>query len=134
MIFKSKVDIWMGAIFIAVPLAMIYGVITEPDAILMLITALIIVLFATLFFGTKYIIEDKVLIIYGGIFKKRIPIEQIRSLRPSKNPFSAPALSLDRIEITFDDPYSGITLVSPKDKEAFVKKLLEVNPNIKLVS
>ena len=132
MIFKSKVDWWMAVIFLAVPISMIYGVITEPDAILMLVTTIVIVLLATLFFGTKYIIEDGELIIYGGIYKKRIPIEQIRSLRPSKNPFSAPAMSIDRIEITYNKTYSEVILVSPKDKEGFVKRLLEINPNIKL--
>lgn len=133
MVFKSKVDIWMAIIFILIPISMIYGVITEPSAILLLITALIIVLLCILFFGTKYVIEEDELIVYGGIYKKRIQIRQIRSLRPSKNPLSAPAMSIDRIEITFD-PHIQVILVSPKDKELFVKKLLEVNPDITLKS
>lgn len=123
----------MAIIFIVVPMSMIYGVITEPSAILLLITALIIVLLCILFFGTKYVIEEDELIVYGGLYKKRIQIKQIRSLRPSKNPLSAPAMSIDRIEITFD-PHIQVVLVSPKDKELFVKKLLEVNPNISLKS
>ncbi|MEK4423763.1 PH domain-containing protein [Solibacillus sp. FSL K6-1523] len=41
-------------------------------------------------------------------------------------------MSIDRIEITFD-PDMQVTLVSPKDKELFVKKLLEINPTIKLL-
>lgn len=110
---------------------MLYGVITEPSAILFLVTTVIIVLLTILFFGTKYVIEEDELIIYGGLYKKRIRIEQILSLRPSKNPLSAPALSIDRIEITFD-PHIQVILVSPKDKELFVKKLLEVNPVITL--
>ena len=69
-----------------------------------------------------------------NVFKKeKIAINQITSLRPTKNPLSAPAISLDRIEITFN-PHMQIALVSPKDKETFVKKLLEVNPSIKLNS
>lgn len=133
MVFKSKVDIWMAIIFIFVPISMIYGVITEPSAVLLLVTAFIIVLLCILFFGTKYVIENDDLIVYGGIYKKRIPIKQIRSLRPSKNPLSAPAMSIDRIEITFD-PHIQIILVSPKDKELFVKKLLEINPSITVKS
>ncbi|MER2256125.1 MAG: PH domain-containing protein, partial [Priestia megaterium] len=91
MVFKSKVDIWIAIVFIFVPISMIYGVITEPSAVLLLVTALMIVLLCILFFGTKYVIEKDELIVYGGIYKKRIPINQIRSLRPSKNPLSAPA-------------------------------------------
>ena len=132
LIFKSKVDWWMAFIFLAVPISMVYGVITEPNAILMLVTTIIIVLLATLFFGTKYVIEDGELLVYGGIYKKTIPIEQILSLRPSKNPLSAPAMSIDRIEITYNNSFSEVILVSPKDKEEFVKMLLEINPNIKL--
>lgn len=133
MVFKSKVDIWMAIIFIFVPISIIYGVITEPSAVLLLVTAFIIVLLCILFFGTKYVIEKDELIVYGGIYKKRIPIKQIHSLRPSKNPLSAPAMSIDRIEITFD-PNIQVILVSPKERELFVKKLLEINPRITLKS
>ncbi|MER2028829.1 MAG: PH domain-containing protein [Solibacillus sp.] len=133
MIFKSKVDIWMAIIFIFVPISMIYGVITEPSAVLLLVTAFIIVLLCILFFGTKYVIEKEELIVYGGIYKKRIPIKQIRSLRPTRNPLSAPAMSIDRIEITFD-PHIQVILVSPKERELFVKKLLEINPSITVKS
>lgn len=133
MVFKSKVDIWMAIIFIFIPISMIYGVITEPSAVLLLVTVFIIVLLCILFFGTKYVIEKDELIVYGGIYKKRIPIKQIRSLRPSKNPLSAPAMSIDRIEITFD-PHIQVILVSPKEREQFVKKLLEINPSITIKS
>ena len=133
MVFKSKVDIWMAIIFILVPISMIYGVITEPSAVLLLVTAFVIVLLCILFFGTKYVIEKEELIVYGGIYKKRIPIKQIRSLRPTKNPLSAPAMSIDRIEITFD-PHIQVILVSPKERELFVKKLLEINPSITVKS
>ncbi|MGE7984457.1 PH domain-containing protein [Solibacillus sp. NPDC093137] len=133
MVFKSKVDIWMAIIFILVPISMIYGVITEPSAVLLLVTAFVIVLLCILFFGTKYVIEKDELIVYAGIYKKRIPIQQIRSLRPSKNPLSAPAMSIDRIEITFD-PHIQVILVSPKERELFVNKLLEINPSITVKS
>ncbi|WP_234417291.1 MULTISPECIES: PH domain-containing protein [unclassified Lysinibacillus] len=132
MVFKSKIDRWMSVIFILLPIVMLYAVITEPDIATIIMTVLIIILLAVLVFGTKYVIDSDELIIYGGIYKKRIKIAQITSLRPTKNPLSAPAMSLDRIEILFD-PHSQMTLVSPKDKEMFVKKLLDVNPDIKLV-
>lgn len=132
MVFKSKIDRWMSVIFILLPIVMLYAVITEPDIATIIMTVLIIILLAVLVFGTKYVIDSDELIIYGGIYKKRIKIAQITSLRPTKNPLSAPAMSLDRIEILFD-PHSQMTLVSPKDKEMFVKKLLDMNPDIKLV-
>lgn len=69
MVFKSKVDIWMAIIFIFVPISMIYGVITEPSAVLLLVTAFMIVLLCILFFGTKYVIENDELIVYGEFIK-----------------------------------------------------------------
>ena len=90
---------------------MIYAVITEPDAVMILITALMILLLVVLFFGTRYVIDGEELIIYGGIYKKRVPIKQIKSLRPTKNLISAPAMSLDRIEIMFDPNTQSGTLV-----------------------
>ena len=44
MVFKSKVDSWMAIIFLFIPIVMIYAVITEPDAVMILITALMILL------------------------------------------------------------------------------------------
>ncbi|MEK4423764.1 PH domain-containing protein [Solibacillus sp. FSL K6-1523] len=88
MVFKSKVDIWMGAIFIFVPAVMIYGVITEPDIVIIVVTVALIALLGTLFLGTKYVIQDNELVVHGGISKTKIDIAQIRSLRPSKNPLS----------------------------------------------
>ena len=132
MVFKSTVDIWMAAIFICVPAIIVYGAITEPDIVIIVVIIALIVLLATLFFGTKYVIIGNELIVHGGITKTKINIAQIRSLRPSKNPLSAPAMSIDRIEITFD-PDMQVTLVSPKDKKLFVKELLEINPTIKLI-
>jgi hypothetical protein len=133
LVFNSKIDIWMGAIFALLPIIMIIGAIKEPDFVALIVTVLMIILLAVLFFGTKYVIADDELIIYGGIYKKKIAIHQITSLRPTKNPLSAPAMSLDRIEITFN-PHMQIALVSPKDKGTFVKMLLEINPSIKLNS
>lgn len=133
LVFKSKIDLWVGAIFALLPIIMICAVIEKPDVVPIVITVLLIGMLIVLFFGTKYAIVGDELIIYGGIYKKKIAINQITSLRPTKNPLSAPAMSLDRIEITFN-PLMQIALVSPKDKETFVNKLLEVNPSIKLAS
>lgn len=51
-------------------------------------------------------------------------------LRAAKNPLSAPALSIDRIEILYGK--YGIALVSPKNRVQFVKALLAENPGIEV--
>ncbi len=63
-------------------------------------------------------------------FLKPIPISSINRIYKTKNPLSAPALSLDRIAIVYNK-YDEI-LISPKDREDFIKTLLAINPEIKV--
>ncbi|MFQ5610075.1 MAG: PH domain-containing protein [Woeseiaceae bacterium] len=43
-------------------------------------------------------------------------------MQPTRNPLSSPALSLDRLKITYG-PKNRKVLVSPADKESFVQAL-----------
>ncbi len=64
---------------------------------------------------THYTINNDLLEIKCGfLFKKKIKISTIVSIKESRNPLSAPALSLDRMEIKYNN-YDFI-LLSPKDK------------------
>jgi len=48
---------------------------------------------------------------------------------------SAPAPSLDRLQVNYREKDGGIgfTLISPKDKEAFVRDLAQVAPRMRVV-
>lgn len=71
---------------------------------------------------------DELTIRCGILFKRTLSVQSIRSIRPTRNPLSAPAASLDRLEISFNK--FDTILVSPKDKEGFIGQLRAVNPNI----
>lgn len=81
-----------------------------------------------IWFKTGYVIEHDVLKIKYGPVKKKIRIEDIYSIREAKNPFSALALSMDKLEINCRN-YKTIS-ISPKNKKEFIDILLTVNPNI----
>ncbi|XOQ14255.1 MAG: PH domain-containing protein [Shouchella clausii] len=69
-------------------------------------------------------------IVYGPI-RKTIDIHDIRTIRSKIDPFIDPALSMDKIEINYGQ-FETIS-ISPKRKDEFISKLLEKNPNIKML-
>ncbi|WP_421385008.1 PH domain-containing protein [Bacillus salacetis] len=90
--------------------------------------------------STYYEIKGKTLKVVAGPIRYNIEISSIKSVRPSRNPLSSPALSLDRLEIQYSNPTGKVetrnswrtVLISPKDKEEFIQGLLNINPNIEV--
>jgi len=127
-IYRSKVDTWLaGAIVAAVVVVLIVGfsVVSGPVPAKWLIGVPIILLGAVLplwlLVSTNYRITDQNLLIRSGPFRWRIPIREIRSVRPTRNARSSPALSLDRLLITYGCGQS--CMISPSDKEGFLDEL-----------
>jgi hypothetical protein len=95
--------------------------------VLTIITLLIYALFKT----TYYTIDENKLIIRSFfIVNKKVNVQSIKIVRESRNPISAPAASLDRLEVisTVDS-----VLISPKDKNTFIEEITTINPRIKVV-
>ncbi|WP_255585119.1 PH domain-containing protein [Virgibacillus saliphilus] len=83
-------------------------------------------------FRTGYKIEDEIIMVRYGPIKMKVPINNIQMIKKRKNPFTAPALSTDKLELVsgrFD-----VISVSPEDQEEFIKQILEINNEIKLDS
>ena len=63
-------------------------------------------------------------------------VAAIKAIKSCKSFLWGPALSSDKLAITFTDrsvlKLSGPMYISPKDKERFVGQLLEINPDIKI--
>lgn len=84
-----------------------------------------------LFLTTNYTIEgDQLLIKSGFLFRKTVPIPDIRKINETHNPLSAPATSLDRLEIVFGK-YESV-LISPKQKHEFIKHIQSINPGVEV--
>lgn len=82
-----------------------------------------------IFSSTYYDVDDSNLVISSSfMYKRTIPINSIIKISETKNPLSAPALSLDRLEIK---PQKGeAVMISPKDKIEFINHLRRINPKI----
>ena len=115
-------------------ISLLYFLYTEFNltGLLTLIGLFIIINYLVL--TTKYVIykdSKKLLVKSGFIVHKNIPIESIKSIKKSKNWISSPALSIDRIEITYNK-FDSI-LISPKNRVQFINELQQINPTINYV-
>ena len=76
-------------------------------------------------YPVTYEITENELVIRSG--KRKIPVElsSIESVRPSRNPLSSPAWSLDRLRIDYHRK-GKLTwlLISPEDRSAFLNELM----------
>lgn len=85
-----------------------------------------------LFMTTYYQIQgDQLKIRSGFIVNKTLDINTIKKVVATGNIISAPATSLDRLELLYNR-YDSI-LVSPKDKTGFINELLTVKPDIEVI-
>jgi hypothetical protein len=91
-----------------------------------------LIIILPIYLQTYYTItaDDKLKVKCGFLINITIDINTIKKIKKSKNPFSAPALSLNRIEI-FYGKYDSV-LISPKNRGEFAESLKQINPNIDL--
>ena len=102
-----------------------------PRVILPILLILLTFVFIYGFFNLRYTIDKDRLDIYYGFFsyKLSIDINSIRKIEKSRSILSAPAASMNRIEIHYNK-FDSI-LISPKDQQEFINDLCQINPNIK---
>lgn len=141
MYFPSKKDAWLGLIIWGSVLLVASIYIFEDDSIglqiygFMDIVGFILILLTITFllwvwYGTGYKIEKGLIKIKSGPFRSSVKINEIKKIRATKNPLSAPALSIDRIEILYGK--YDMTLISPINKLKFIEYLVTENPEIKI--
>ena len=112
-------------------LVMVVPAIINQEVVGLFIALPIAFFMGWLWFTTGYLVEDNVLKIKFGPFRKTVQIQQISKMNKSKNPISAPALSIDRIEIIHGKFFDGV-FISPRHEREFVKLILQENPDIVL--
>lgn len=148
--YRSQVDLWLAVVLAVPPLAiaslLVRGIQTGRTEDLVgggIVGLLIAALYAGLLFPIRYGISRHELIIQAGWLRQRIALAAITEVYPTRNPLSAPALSLDRLHVQYDprlvnasDPAgqssaSGSRLnrffhsqrISPADRAAFLSDL-----------
>ncbi len=122
--FKSKVDWWFYLVLGALPvmmLATLLPAVTAGHMSLLLVGFILLLSLGLpfwLFLSTNYQINDDQLLIKAGPFKWVVPVNEIESVSPSNSPLSSPALSMDRLELSYSK--GKRLLISPADKTAFL--------------
>ena len=127
--FPSKIDGWvipvMVIAFAGVVFALIVVMATVTPWPVRVLTAVVMVLVMFLLFSvfrsTYYEVGDADLRVVSGPFRWTIPLDQITDVTPTRNPLSSPALSMDRLKISYGK--RKFVLISPADKDGFVAAL-----------
>jgi hypothetical protein len=134
--FRSKVDAWFVALPILIALRLLWPVPGHLRAggqipwTNLIMPVVLLLFFYLLTRSIRYEITDDALIVHQPLFKCVIPLATIYKLRASRSLLSAPALSLDRIEILASKgPY---VVISPRDKTGFVRAIQQRVPNVQL--
>ena len=129
-VYRSKVDWWLGLILIGSAGLMIW-IVLEPiirgegiDWGITMVAILTLLIILPLFF-MKYILYSDHLYISCGIYGKvRIPYEMIQNIKETHNPLSSMAMSLDRIQIDYlENGVHRMMLISPARKKEFIEKI-----------
>ncbi|MBS3988985.1 MAG: PH domain-containing protein, partial [Dethiobacter sp.] len=117
MYFLSKYDWWLTAIIISGILLLAFSALGSSSSVIVFINTGISIFICWVFFGTGYRVLDEKLIIRGGPVKWTVALSDVTSIKPSRSLLSAPASSMDRLEIRHK---KGAVIISPKDKEGFL--------------
>ncbi|MDO4756919.1 MAG: PH domain-containing protein [Parabacteroides sp.] len=130
-IFKSKVGWWYHLILLIMMISTVLTFI-KGEPVGMVILLLITLQCIHMLLSTWYkITADGNLIVHCSIFpEKQIAISEISGVEVSSMPVSSYALSLDRLII-----YKGDTqwlLISPVNKQEFIRLLRKYNPAIQI--
>jgi len=131
-IFKSKLElpvlIPLLVILVAGEIFMIANEILIGEIVLGLFIAFVIYFCINTFY--VFTGDNKLRIKSGFLYDQEIYIKSIKKLRPVKDHRPWPALSSDRLEISYNR--YGKVIVSPNRKTEFIRELREVNPRIRI--
>jgi hypothetical protein len=129
--YKSKTSIWLALLVLLAIVGPVIPTITDFFWFAMVYLILFSALLLPTFLNTRYTITDDRLHIKSGfLYQKEIPVSAIRKIVETGNMASAPALSLDRLEIFFGK--FDTVLISPIDKTGFISSLKSINPMIEV--
>jgi hypothetical protein len=130
MYFPSKRDFWLGLLIWGLMLLGAVPALLKPGKGQFIIMIAVILFIGWIWFGTGYGISDVELKIRCGPFRQTIPLQEIKEVKRTRSPLSSPACSLDRMEIKYGK--SKRVMISPADKENFIKTIIEKSPSIQL--
>ncbi|MEJ8777563.1 PH domain-containing protein [Pseudogracilibacillus sp. ICA-222130] len=128
--FTSKKDGWFALFIWGTIIFMCFLMIIDRSMIVYIFGLLMNMFLLWIWFGTNYKVTEEQLYIVSGPFRTTIHIANIRKIKATKSLLSAPALSVDRMEIHYNT--YDMVIVSPKEKDAFIRNLQSKNKSIEV--
>jgi hypothetical protein len=130
--YRTEVSYLLLGTVIAIFASSMYMIYREGGSIMEILALLTGTLLMSLYliFGISYeISEHNILKVRAGFFYKiNVPIDKIHTIEKTNSILSAPASSLNRIELKYNKFDSVV--ISPQHREMFIQELLNINPNI----
>lgn len=127
----SKIDFWIVGLLLLIFGIPIFRLVSEKEWLGVFVMSSIFLVIVSFMKSFRYYIGNKTLMMKTAFYRKEIEVSSIRKITALKNVLSTPfATSFDRLEI-FYNKYDSV-IVSPKDKEAFIKDLLKINAEIEV--
>lgn len=134
-IYKSKIDwwVWLVLLFVAV---VTVAVALDSTWLVTLSIVGTMLLGVVLIAGCWYEIDGDQLVVYQFFSPNRFPIDKIAEVKKTTGIMATAGMSCRRVSIKFADRSvlkSSMPLeISPKNRDGFIAKLKEINPDIKV--
>jgi hypothetical protein len=127
--YRSKVDWWLAVVLCLPPAAAatvcVAAALSGTTAALLAGLAILLLevgLYFGVFFPLRYGLGGPDLLVRFGLCRLRVPLGDISEVRPTRNPLSSPALSLDRLLVMYGR-FGDAVMISPADRDRFLDDL-----------
>jgi len=127
--FRSAVGWSFRVVTLFVGVALIASQARRVNVISLVTVGVSLVLIAWLYRSTVYTVTDQGLRVQSGPLDRWVDPKLSERVRPTRTMLSAPALSLDRLEVS---GRFGSIIVSPADQVGFVSALQRVAPQLRV--
>ena len=132
--FRSRIDPILAG-FVFVPILGVMGLVVQralmrgqsPGIVTVATLALSIGVIAWIFATTSYRFAERELVVKSGPLRVRVPFDKILRVTRTRSVLSAPALSLQRLEIVYEKHRTVV--ISPQDEARFLATLRERAPS-----
>jgi hypothetical protein len=128
--YRSQVDAWLVPVLLVPPVvslgltarALVVGNSVDLTWSLLAL-GVVVLIYGGLVFPLRYLVGEGRLEVRSGFHRQRIPLAEIQRVKPTRNPLSSPALSLDRLEIRWGPGLFQAVLISPTPRDEFLTHL-----------
>jgi membrane protein YdbS with pleckstrin-like domain len=128
--YRSQVDAWLIPLLLLPPvvsLGLTLRAVMEGNHVdlkyALLSLGVVTLIYGGLVFPMRYIVGEGRLEVRSGFHRQRVPLARIQQVRPTRNPLSAPALSLNRLEVRWGPGVFQAVLISPTPRDEFLDQL-----------